>query len=64
VSTGEKRRPKPSELRAQEVEFYESLMKVMAAMPPRSTIDDALASDAGRRVRSKWMLKYGREAPL
>jgi hypothetical protein len=51
-------------LRAQETEFYETLVAVLADLPPGSTIDDALRSPAGERARRKWMLKYGREAPL
>ena len=51
-------------LRAQEAEFYEALTAVLANLPPGTTIDDALRSSAGARARRKWMLKYGREAPL
>ena len=51
-------------LRAQETEFYEALTAVLAKLPPGSTIGDALRSPAGARARRKWMLKYGREAPL
>ena len=54
----------PAELRRQEAEFYEALMVVWAAMPRGTTVQEALASDAGQRIRTKWMLKYGREAPL
>ena len=53
-----------STLRAQEAEFYETLTGVLASLPPGTTIDDALRSPAGERARRKWMLKYGREAPL
>ena len=53
-----------TELRRQEMEFYQAIMAVLAAMPHGSTVSDALASEAGQRARSKWMLKYGREAPL
>ena len=51
-------------LRAQETEFYQALTAVLAKLPPGTTIDDALRSPAGERARRKWMLKYGREAPL
>ena len=51
-------------LRAQETEFYQALTAVLANLPPGTTIDDALRSPAGERARRKWMLKYGREAPL
>jgi hypothetical protein len=51
-------------LRAQETEFYQALTAVLANLPPGATIDDALRSPAGERARRKWMLKYGREAPL
>ena len=54
----------PAELRRQEVEFYEALMAVLAAMPRGATIEAALASHTGQRVRTKWMLKYGRQPPL
>ena len=53
-----------TELRRQEVEFYEAIMAVLAAMPPGSSVSDALASEAGQRAFRKWTLKYGREAPL
>ena len=53
-----------TELRRQEMEFYEAIMAVLAAMPPDSTVADAIASEAGQRARQKWTLKYGREAPL
>jgi hypothetical protein len=51
-------------LRAQETEFYEALTAVLAKLPSGTTVDDALRSPAGERARRKWMLKYGREAPL
>jgi len=51
-------------LREQETEFYETLIAVLANLPPGSTVDDALRSPAGERARQKWTLKYGREAPL
>ena len=54
----------PAELRRQEAEFYQALMAVLAAMPRGTTLEEALASDAGQRVRMKWMLKYGRQPPL
>jgi hypothetical protein len=54
----------PAELRRQEAEFYEGLMVVLAAMPRGTTVPEALASDAGQRVRRKWMLKYGRQPPM
>ena len=54
----------PAELRRQEAEFYLALMAVLAAMPRGTTVEQALASDAGQRVRTKWMLKYGRQPPL
>ena len=53
-----------SELRRQEVEFYEAILAVLAAMPSESTVADAIASAAGQRARTQWTLKYGREAPL
>jgi hypothetical protein len=51
-------------LRAQETEFYEALTAVLAKLPPGTNVDDALRSPAGERARRKWMLKYGRDAPL
>ena len=53
-----------STLRGQEAEFYEALAAILADLPPGTTVDDALASPRGARARRKWMLKYGREAPL
>ena len=53
-----------TELRRQEMEFYQAIMAVLAAMPRGSTVSDAIASEPGRRARAKWALKYGREAPL
>ena len=50
--------------RAQDTEFYVALTAVLTDLPPGSTVDDALRSPAGARARRKWMLKYGREAPL
>jgi hypothetical protein len=54
----------PAELRRQEAEFYEALTALLAAMPPGTTVPEALASKAGQRLRTKWMLKWGRQAPL
>jgi hypothetical protein len=51
-------------LREQETEFYETLTAVLVNLAPGATVDDALRSPAGERARRKWMLKYGREAPL
>ena len=53
-----------TELRRQETEFYEAIMAVLAAMPRGSTVEDAIASEAGQRARRKWSLKYGREPPI
>lgn len=39
-------------------------MAVLAALPRGTTVEEALASGAGQRVRTKWMLKYGRQLPL
>ena len=39
------------------------IMAVLAAMPHGTTVpEDRLGG--GQRARRKWMLKYGREAPL
>ena len=46
------------------MEFYEALVAVLTAMPGGSTVSDAIASEAGQRVRTKWQLKYGRQARL
>ena len=64
--TTEERQPstESTELRRQEMEFYEAIMAVLAAMPRGNTVADAIASEAGQRARHKWTLKYGREAPL
>ncbi len=51
-------------LRAQEVEFYEWVMALLASMPPRTPVAKALATPEGQRIRTKWMLKYGRQPPL
>ena len=40
------------------------LMALLAAMPRGTTVWEALASEAGQRLRTKWMLKYGRQPPL
>jgi hypothetical protein len=53
-----------TELRRQEMEFYEAILVVLADMPRGSTVEHAIASQAGQRARRKWALKYGREAPL
>ena len=53
-----------TELRRQEMEFYEAVIAVLAAMPSGTTVSEALASDAGQRARSKWKLKFGRRPPL
>ena len=54
----------PAELRRQEAEFYQALTAVLAAMPRGTTVEAALASKAGQRLRTKWMLKFGRQPPL
>ena len=54
----------PAELRRQEAEFYEAIVAVLATMPRGSTVSDAITSEAGQRARTKWRMKYGREAPL
>jgi hypothetical protein len=65
MTTGEAQPSTQStELRRQEMEFYEAIMAVLVAMPRGSTVSDALASEAGQRVRTKWRLKYGRQSPL
>ena len=65
MTTGEAQPSAEStELRRQEMEFYEALVAVLAAMPQGSTVSDAITSQAGQRARAKWQLKYGREAPL
>ena len=53
-----------AEWRGQEMEFYEALLAVLTAMPSGTTVADALASHAGQRARTKWMLKFGRQPPL
>ena len=59
-------RPSPpsAELRRQETEFYEAITAVLAALPKGSTVAEALATQKGQRIRTKWMLKYGRQPPL
>ena len=57
-------RKEATDLRRQEMEFYEAVLVVLSAMPPGSTVEHAMASEAGQRARRKWTLKYGREAPL
>lgn len=65
MTTGEAQPSTESfDLRRQEMEFYEAMVTVLAAMPSGSTLSDALACEAGQRVRRKWTLKYGRESPL
>ena len=51
-------------LRDQEAEFYQAVLLLLTRMPPGSTVEQALASDEGRRIRQKWTLKYGRQPPL
>lgn len=51
-------------LRQEEVEFYEAVTALLAEMPRGTPVADALASPAGQRIRTKWMLKYGRRPPL
>ena len=51
-------------LREQEAEFYQALILLVRRMPPGTTIEHALASDEGWRIRQKWALKYGRQPPL
>ncbi len=53
-----------TELRRQEMEFYEAIMAVLTTMPPGNTVADAITSEAGQRARRKWALKYGRQAPM
>jgi hypothetical protein len=52
------------ELRRQDVELYQGLTVLLADMPAGTTLDEALRSPKGHRVRRKWELKYGRDAPL
>ena len=53
-----------TELRQQEAEFYEWVMALLASLPPGTTVSAALETRAGQRIRTKWMLKYGRQPPL
>jgi hypothetical protein len=65
MTTGEAQPSMEStELRRQEMEFYEAIVAVLVAMPRGSTVAAAMASQAGHRARIKWQLKYGREAPI
>ncbi|MDQ5840670.1 MAG: hypothetical protein M3537_05910 [Chloroflexota bacterium] len=48
----------------EKAEFYEALARLLAARPRGTTVPEVLASDAGQRIRTKWMLKYGRQPPL
>lgn len=52
------------ELRIQEAEFYEAVMELLSEMASGTTVSDALGSSEGQRIRTKWMLKYGRQPPL
>lgn len=56
--------PTSSELRRQEMQFYEALMALHATLPKGSTVAEALATKEGQRIRTRWMLKYGRPPPL
>jgi hypothetical protein len=51
-------------LREQEAEFYQALILLISRMPPGTTVEHALASDEGWRIRQKWALKFGRQPPL
>ena len=51
-------------LRMQEAEFYEALTVLLASTPRGTTVDEALRSPKGQRLRQKWTLKYGRQPPL
>ena len=53
-----------SMLREQEAEFYQALLRLMSRMPADTSVEHALTSDEGRRIRHKWALKYGRQPPL
>jgi hypothetical protein len=53
-----------TELRRQEAEFYQAVTALLAGLPRGTTVQDALATVEGQRIRTKWMLKYGRRAPL
>ena len=65
MTTGEAQPSTQStELRRQEMEFYQAILAVLVAMPRGTTVSEAIASEAGQRARTKWTLKYGRQAPL
>ena len=68
ADTGEPRKLPAAEsssvLREQEAEFYQALLLLTNRMPAGTTVEHALASDEGRRMRQKWALKYGRPPPL
>jgi hypothetical protein len=51
------------ELLRQEKEFYESVTALLVRMRVTS-VSEALATEAGQRLRRKWMFKYGRRPPL
>lgn len=51
-------------LRIQEAEFYQAVMLLFNEMPAGSSVADVLATAEGERARTKWVLNYGREAPL
>ena len=53
-----------SVLRDQEAEFYEAVLLLVSRMPPRTTVERAVASVEGQRIRQKWAFKYGRQPPL
>jgi len=68
VDTGEPREQpaasNSSRLRDQEAEFYQAVLLLMSRMPAGTSVEQALATDEGRRIRQKWALKYGRQLPL
>ena len=49
-----------AELRRQEAEFYQAVTALLSGMPRGTTVPEALATGPGQRIRTKWMLKYGR----
>ena len=53
-----------TDLRLEEAEFYEQVMRVLASLPPGTTVAEALDTPQGQRVRTKWMFNYGRQPPL
>ena len=53
-----------AEFREQEAEFYKAVVQLLSEMAFGATVADALSSPAGQRIRTKWMLKYGRQPPL